>query len=31
MLNFWRVGVLLIGLPLLALASGLVVWQARRD
>jgi len=31
MLNFWRVGVLLIGLPLLALASGLLVWQARRD
>jgi hypothetical protein len=31
MLMFWRVGVLLIGLPLLALASGLIVWQARRD
>jgi hypothetical protein len=31
MLTFWRVGVLLIGLPLLALVSGLLVWQARRD
>jgi hypothetical protein len=31
MLNFWRVGVLLIGLPLLALVSGLLVWLARRD
>jgi len=31
MLGFWRIGVLLIGLPLLALASGLLVWQARRD
>ena len=31
MLAFWRIGVLLIGLPLLALASGLLVWQARRD
>jgi len=31
MLTFWRVGVLLIGMPLLALVSGLLVWQARRD
>jgi hypothetical protein len=31
MLAFWRVGVLLIGLPLLALVSGLLVWQARKD
>jgi hypothetical protein len=31
MLAFWRVGVLLVGLPLLALASGLLVWHARKD
>ena len=31
MLAFWRIGVLLVGLPLLALVSGLLVWQARRD
>lgn len=31
MLGFWRIGVLLIGLPLLAVISGLLVWQARRD
>ena len=31
MLAFWRIGVLLIGLPLLAVVSGLLVWQARRD
>jgi hypothetical protein len=31
MLNFWRYGVLLIGLPLIALCSGLMVWQKRRE
>ena len=31
MLAFWRIGVLLVGLPLLAVVSGLLVWQARRD
>ena len=31
MLAFWRIGVLLVGLPLLAVISGLLVWQARRD
>ena len=31
MLAFWRIGVLLVGLPLLAIVSGLLVWQARRD
>ena len=31
MLAFWRIGVLLIGLPLVAVVSGLLVWQARRD
>ena len=31
MLAFWRVGVLLIGLPLLAVISGVLVWQRRRD
>lgn len=31
MLAFWRVGVLLVGLPLLAVASGLMVWRARKD
>jgi hypothetical protein len=30
-LAFWRYGVLLIGLPLLALASGVFVYLARRD
>ena len=30
-LAFWRVGVLLVGLPMLALVSGLLVWQARKD
>ena len=30
-LQFWRVGVLLIGLPLLAIVAGLSVYQARRD
>jgi hypothetical protein len=31
MLNFWRVGVLLIGLPLLSLVAGLGVYQWRRE
>jgi hypothetical protein len=31
MLAFWRIGVLLIGLPALALAAGFVVWRSRRD
>jgi hypothetical protein len=31
MLGFWRIGVLLVGLPLLALVSGLLVWHARKD
>ena len=31
MLAFWRIGVLLVGLPTLALVSGLLVWQARKD
>ena len=31
MLNFWRVGVLLIGLPALALVAGFAVWRSRRD
>ena len=30
LLNFWRVGVVLIALPLLAVASGFVVYQTRR-
>lgn len=30
-LAFWRIGVLLIGLPALALAAGFVVWRSRRD
>jgi len=30
-LNFWRIGVLLVGLPLLALIAGLTVYQSRRD
>ena len=30
-LAFWRIGVLLIGLPTLALVSGLLVWRARKD
>jgi hypothetical protein len=30
-LAFWRVGVLLVGLPGLALVSGFLVWRARRD
>ena len=30
-LNFWRVGVLLIGLPLLSLVAGLGVYQWRRE
>ena len=30
-LAFWRVGVLLVGLPGLALVSGFMVWRARRD
>lgn len=31
MLNFWRVGVLLIGLPLLSLVAGLGVYQWRKE
>jgi len=31
MLAFWRVGVLLIGLPALALAAGFIVWRSRQD
>jgi len=31
MLNFWRYGVLLIGLPLVAVCAGLMVWQTRKD
>jgi hypothetical protein len=30
-LQFWRVGVLLIGLPLLAVVAGLVMYQVRKD
>jgi hypothetical protein len=29
--NFWRVGILLVGLPLAAIASGLMVYSKRRD
>jgi LPXTG-motif cell wall-anchored protein len=31
MLNFWRWGVLLAGLPLLAVVAGIVVWRKRQD
>ena len=31
MLAFWRIGVLLIGLPGLALVAGFAVWRSRRD
>jgi hypothetical protein len=30
-LAFWRVGILTLGLPLVVIASGLMVWSKRRD
>jgi hypothetical protein len=30
-LRFWRVGLLMIGLPMAVIAAGALVWFARRD